>query len=54
MHTKINGKSIERYRGQRNKEHHIWEHTQIDVNVILDEIFIHFDKNQSLLSQIKE
>lgn len=54
MHTKINGKSIERYRGQRNKEHHIWEYTQIDVNVILDEIFIHFDKNQSLLSQIKE
>ena len=54
MHTRINGKDIERYRGSFSKEKNIWNNEKVSVHEILEIILKDFDKNRSILSQIEE
>lgn len=49
-----NGKSLDHFRGDRNKNTNVWEIKSVDVVQILDGVFDKFDKNRSLLSQIEE
>jgi CRISPR-associated protein Cpf1 len=44
--------SLDRFRGTRGIEKNEWRIENVDIAKMLDEIFINFDKNRSLLSQI--
>jgi len=48
-----NGKSLERYRARRGKDKNEWIVDSYAAKEMLDQLFADFDKNQSLLEQIK-
>jgi len=48
------GISLDRFRGKRGKDKYEWKVEKIDIVEILDGIFENFDKNRSLLNQVKE
>lgn len=55
MHTLVNNKEIERYRGNFSKEKNILQVEKVNIRAILDEILQeNFDLNRSILSQIEE
>lgn len=52
LYSGKNGKSLDRYRGYRDKAHDNWTVVKINLMEILDGIFVDFDKSRSLLAQI--
>jgi hypothetical protein len=51
LYSGINGKSLDRYRGKRGDKNE-WSIERQDIMSILDGVFVKFDKDRSLLSQI--
>ena len=49
-----NGKPLERYRAKRSKDKNKYEVESIDVKEILDKLFADFNKNDSLIKQLRE
>lgn len=49
-----NGKSLDRFRGKRGIDKNEWTIEKKDIVKILDGVFVNFDKNRSLISQIEE
>ncbi|OGJ49885.1 hypothetical protein A2229_01105 [Candidatus Peregrinibacteria bacterium RIFOXYA2_FULL_33_7] len=54
LYSGENGKSLDRFRGEREKDKYEWKIDKIDIVKILDDLFVNFDKNISLLKQLKE
>lgn len=54
LYSGKDGKSLDRFRGKRGKDKNEWIIESENIVEILDGIFANFDKNRSILSQIKE
>ena len=54
LYSGKNGISLDRFRGKRGKDFDEWSVEPIDIHQILDGVFENFDKNTSLLEQIKQ
>jgi len=54
LYSGKDGISLNRFRGKRGKDFDEWSVESIDIHQILDGIFENFDKNISLLEQIKQ
>ena len=54
MYSGSDGVSLPRYQNNKKQmeENAVWEPEKVDVNVLLDELFIVFDKEKSLRTQI--
>ncbi|OIO19978.1 MAG: type V CRISPR-associated protein Cpf1 [Candidatus Magasanikbacteria bacterium CG_4_10_14_0_8_um_filter_32_14] len=52
LYSGINGKSLDRFRGERSSDKNVWIKTLQDIKTTLDAVFIGFDLQHSLRSQI--
>ncbi|MCF7917609.1 type V CRISPR-associated protein Cas12a/Cpf1 [Candidatus Gracilibacteria bacterium] len=54
MYSGINGKSLDRFRGKRGEDKYEWKNEPQNIVYILEKVLAKFNKNKSLLTQIKE
>lgn len=54
LYSSKNGKNLDRFHGERDNDKNTWVSTKQDLVKMLDGLFINFDKNRSLHSQLVE